>query len=128
MIKFEEYFVSNSDGKSNCIIRSFCKMFNKEYDEVFDELVDIANKLNYDSYAEIEVFEKYLEDRSFLPIDDYKDTQIKDLSLDNSKYIIFCYDKKDWYHMVPIIDNTLYDKTEESLDLYVITVYKDTAK
>ena len=128
MIKFEEYFVSNSDGKSNCIIRSFCKMFNKEYDEVFDELVDIANKLNYDSYAEIEVFEKYLEDRSFLPIDDYKDTQIKDLSLDNSKYIIFCYDKKDWYHMVPIIDNTLYDKTGESLDLYVITVYKDTAK
>ena len=128
MIKFEEYFVSNSDGKSNCIIRSFCKMFNKEYDEVFDELVDIANKLNYDSYAEIEVFEKYLEDRSFLPIDDYKGTQIKDLSLDNSKYIIFCYDKKDWYHMVPIIDNTLYDKTEESLDLYVITVYKYTAK
>ena len=128
MIKFEEYFVSNSDGKSNCIIRSFCKMFNKEYDEVFDELVDIANKLNYDSYAEIEVFEKYLEDRSFLPIDDYKGTKIKDLSLDNSKYIIFCYDKKDWYHMVPIIDNTLYDKTGESLDLYVITVYKDTAK
>ena len=128
MIKFEEYFVSNSDGKSNCIIRSFCKMFNKEYDEVFDELVDIANKLNYDSYAEIEVFEKYLEDRSFLPIDDYKGTKIKDLSLDNSKYIIFCYDKKDWYHMVPIIDNTLYDKTEESLDLYVITVYKNTAK
>ena len=128
MIKFEEYFVSNSDGKSNCIIRSFCKMFNKEYDEVFDELVDIANKLNYDSYAEIEVFEKYLEDRKFLPIDNYKDTQIKDLSLDNSKYIIFCYDKKDWYHMVPIIDNTLYDKTEESLDLYVITVYKNTAK
>ena len=128
MIKFEEYFVSNSDGQSNCIIRSFCKMFNKEYDEVFDELVDIANKLNYDSYAEIEVFEKYLEDRKFLPIDNYKDTQIKDLSLDNSKYIIFCYDKKDWYHMVPIIDNTLYDKTEESLDLYVITVYKNTAK
>ena len=63
MIKYEEYFISNKDGKSNCVIRTFCKLFNK-----------------------------------------------------------------DWYHMVPIIDNVLYDKTNDSLELYVISLYKITAK
>ena len=128
MIKYKKYFISNNEGKSNCVFRSFCKMFNKDYDEVFNELVSISQLLNCDNFNDIEVFEEYLKRHSFLPIDDYKDKIIKDLSLDNSNYIVFCYDKKDWYHMVPIIDNVLYDKDDKSLNAYVITVYKDTAK
>ena len=33
-------------------------------------------------------------------------------------------DKKDFYHMVTIIDNVLYDKDDRSLDLYVLNIYK----
>ena len=125
MIKYKKYFISNGEGKSNCIVRSFCKMFKKDYDEVFNELVSISQLLNCDNFNDIKVFEEYLKKHNFLPIDDYKDIIIKDLSLDNSNYIVFCYDKKDWYHMVPIINNVLYDKDDKSLNAYVITVYKE---
>ena len=54
-----------------------------------------------------------------------KEIKIKDLELDSGNYIVFCYDKKDYYHMITIIDNTIYDKTDECLDLYVIKVYKE---
>ena len=126
-MKFNEYYITDANGKSNCVIRSFCKIYNKEYNDVSDELVSISEELKC-NFNDIETFEEYMNRRNTKKIDYGTDLVIKDLSLDDNKYIIFCYDKKDWYHMVPIIDNTLYDKTEESLDLYVITVYKNTAK
>ncbi len=43
-MKYENYNISGSNGKSNCVIRSFCKLYNKEYDDVFNELVDIAKE------------------------------------------------------------------------------------
>jgi hypothetical protein len=58
-------------------------------------------------------------------IDYGKDIEVKDLNLDNGKYLVFCWDKKDFYHMVSIIDNVLYDKDDSSLNLYVIKLYKD---
>ena len=40
-------------------------------------------------------------------------------------YILeYLMDKKEYYHMVPIINNTLYDKDNESLNLYIISIYK----
>ena len=52
-----------------------------------------------------------------------KGEKVKDLKLDNNSYIVFCYNKKDWYHMIPIIDNTIYDKSNECLELEVIKIY-----
>ena len=46
------------------------------------------------------------------------------IKLDNGKYAVFCYDKKDIYHMLPIINDIIYDKTKENLNLYTITIYK----
>ena len=77
------------------------------------------------SFNDIEVFEEYMKRRNTLAINYGKDLKIKDLSLDNSTYIILCWDKKDFYHMITIINNTLYDRTDESLELYVITIYKE---
>ena len=45
-MEFNEFFVSNSEGKSNCVIRSLCKIYNEEYDNVFNELCSIAKELN----------------------------------------------------------------------------------
>ena len=122
-MEYKEYYITDKEGKSNCIIRSCCKLFNKGYDEVFNELMAVAKELGYEFYAEIEVFEKYLADHQMIK-QDYKDMKIKDLKLDKGEYAIFCWDKKDFYHMVAIIDNVLYDRTPESFDLDVITVYK----
>ena len=123
-MKYSEYFISNKEGKSNCVIRSFCKLYNQEYDVVFNELVELAHELNHNSFNDVEVFEEYMRRHNTIEIES-KETKIKDLELDSGNYIVFCYDKKDYYHMITIIDNTIYDKTDECLDLYVIKVYKE---
>ena len=123
-MKYEYYYVEDKNKKTNCIIRTFCKLFNKEYDAVKQELINIAKELNYETYAEIEVFEKYLNDKNYIKLE-HKEEQIKNLKLENGKYAIFCYDKKDYYHMLAIINNTVYDKIEDNLNLYTITIYKE---
>ena len=32
-IKYQKYYICNKEGHSNCVIRSFCKLYNKEYDK-----------------------------------------------------------------------------------------------
>ena len=123
-MKYSEYFISNKEGKSNCVIRSFCKLYNQEYDVVFNELVELAHELNHNSFNDVEVFEEYMRRHNTIEIES-KEIKIKDLELDSGNYIVFCYDKKDYYHMITNIDNTIYDKTDECLDLYVIKVYKE---
>lgn len=123
-MKYEYYYVEDENKKTNCIIRTFCKLFNKEYDVVKQELINIAKELNYETYAEIEVFEKYLNNNNYKKIE-HKEEQIKNLKLENGKYAVFCYDKKDYYHMLAIINNTVYDKKEDNLNLYTITIYKE---
>ena len=57
-------------------------------------------------------------------IDYGKDIKIKDLKLEDGNYIVFAFDKKDWYHIVNIENNVLYDRANDSLELYVISIYK----
>ena len=124
-MKFNEFYVCNNEGKSNCVIRSLCKVFSDEYNNIYNELCSIAKELNCESFNDIEVFETYMNRRNTNSIDYGKDLKIKDLNLENGKYLVFCWDRKDFYHMVSIIDNVLYDKDDRSLELYTITVYKE---
>ena len=123
-MKFNRFFISNKEGKSNCVIRSLCKIYKKDYDTVYNELCNIAKELNCSLFNDIPVFETYMKRNNTNAIEDKKNIKIKDLNLANGNYIIFCWDKQDFYHMVAIIDNTLYDKDNKSLDLFTITIYK----
>ena len=123
-MEVKEYFVADSEGKSNCIVRSFCKLFNKEYEVVRDELQELADKLCYESFTEVEVFETYLTEHHMPSIDYGWDVKIKDLKLDEGEYAIFCWDKKEFYHMICVIDNVIYDKNDKCLDLYAVAIYK----
>jgi hypothetical protein len=123
-MRFNEYYITNKDGKSNCVIRSFCKLFNEDYEDVYNGLCDIANEINCDSFNDVEVFENYMKRHNTFPIEYGKDIKIKNLNLDNGSYIIFCWDKNDFYHMVSVIDDVLYDRTNESLELDTIKIYK----
>ncbi len=123
-MKYKKYYIENSHGKSNCVIRSLCKVLNRDFDFIYDELCNIQKELNCDSFNDIEVFETYMKRNSINKIEYGKDIKIKDLKLDNGTYIIFCSDKKDFYHMVAVIDNILYDKNNNSLELYTISIYK----
>ena len=123
-MRFEEYYITDKDGNSNCLIRSLCRIYNKKYEEVFNELCSLAKELKYESFNDIEVFEAYMKKHNTFKIDYGKDKKIKELDLNNGNYIVFCYDKKDWYHIVNIENNVLYDKENDSLELYVISIYK----
>lgn len=123
-MNFKEFYITNNEGKSNCVVRSFCKMYNKEYDDVYNELCSLAKKLNCNSFNDILVFEEFMKKNNTIKINYENDVKIKELNLDNENYIVFCWDKNEYYHMVPIINNTLYDKNNESLDLYIINIYK----
>lgn len=121
---FKEFYISDKSGKSNCVIRSLCKILNEKYDKVFNDLCEVAKELNCSSFNDIPVFEKYMEDNNIFKTDFDKDIMIKDLSLDDNSYIVFCWDKKDYYHMIPIISNVIYDKNSDCLDLYVLSIYR----
>lgn len=121
---FKEFYITDENGKSNCVIRSLCKILNKEYNDVYNDLCKIAEDLKCDSFNDIPVFEKYMEDNNIFKINHDEDIKVKDLKIDNGSYIVFCYDKKEFYHMISIIDNDIYDKNFDFMDLYVISVYK----
>ena len=121
---FKEFYISDNDGKSNCVVRSLCKILNKEYEDVYNGLCEISKELKRSSFNDIEVFEKYIEKNNIIKINRDEDIKVKDLKIDNGSYIVFCYDKKEFYHMISIIDNVIYDKNSDCMDLYVISVYR----
>ena len=126
-MKYIEYNLTDDNGKSNCVIRTFSKIFNKSYKEILNDLIDTAKELGCESFNDIPVFEKYMEENGITKETVEGDIKVKDLTLDEGTYVVFCYDKKDFYHMIPIIDNTVYDKHDDSLDLYVISLYKENS-
>jgi len=121
-MKFVEF--NPVDEKGNCILRSLTKILNKDYYKVKEEILNLAKELGYNDYREETVFETYLKLNNINEIKLENNTKIKDLDL-QGKYAIFCWDKKDFYHMVTVIDNVLYDKNSDSLELYVIKIYKE---
>jgi hypothetical protein len=121
---FKEFYISDKTGKSNCVIRSLCKILNRQYDDVYTGLCKVAEKLKCSSYNDILVFETYMENNSIFKINCEEDIKVKDLKVDNGSYVVFCYDKKDFYHMVPIIDNVIYDRNMDCMNLYVISIYR----
>ena len=42
---FKEFYISDKSGKSNCVIRSLCKILNEKYDKVFNDLCEVAKEL-----------------------------------------------------------------------------------
>lgn len=123
-MKFSKFYVEDKNGRTNCVIRSFCKLYGGTYEDVINELLSIKEEINAESFNDIEVFEEYMRRRDTDKIEYGKDTRIKDLNIDNGNYIVFCWDKNIFYHMVTIMDNTLYDRDDTSSNLYAITVYK----
>lgn len=119
-MKFIEYNPVNEKG--TCVLRTFTKLFNKDYKKIKEELITLANSLNYESYNEIEVFEKYLSDNNYIKIDG-DNTLVSNLNLESGKYAVFAF-KDAWYHMFPIIDNNIYDINDKCLELNVISIYK----
>ena len=87
-MKYQKYFIESSNGYSNCVIRSFCKLYGKSYDEVYAELLELTKELKADNYNDIIVFETYMQRHNTFKIESLK-TKVKELNLDNGNYIVF---------------------------------------
>ncbi len=123
VLKYEMY---NPDEKCNCVVRALSKMLEKNVINVKDELINLATEMNHIDYTDVEVFEKYMELNNIIKEkNDLKDVQIKDINFSDGKYIVFCWNKDNFYHLVSIIDNVIYDKKEDTLNLYPISIYKE---
>lgn len=120
-MKYEYYNPSLERG--GCISRAISKALNINYSDVKNDLIKLSIKLKKDDYHDIEVFDAYLKKNGFKKISVKKDELVKNLSLDNGTYIVFCY-QDDFYYMTCIMDNTLYDNKKDSFNLKTITLYK----
>lgn len=121
-MKFQEYTI---DGE-NCVIRSLSKILNKDHIDVKKDLISIRDELNCSNYNDVEVFETYMQKNDIIEIYNNFEDKIENLKLEKGKYIVFCWDNKDFYHMTTIIDNVIYDKNNKVLDLYVIKIYRES--
>lgn len=120
-MKYEYY--NPVDEKGSCIQRSISKILNKDYEETKKELIELSKSLGYNDYHEIEVFETYLKKHNIIELSqDFKCT-IEDLKIEPGNYIIFG-NKEEWYHMVCLINNTIYDKNENYKEINIIKIYK----
>ena len=52
-MEFEKFNICDSNGNSNCVIRSFCKLFNKDYNDMKNELISLTKKANANNYNDI---------------------------------------------------------------------------
>lgn len=100
------------------------KYWKKEYDDIYSDLCNIDDDLKNDLSNDVHVFEKYMEDNNIFKIICEEGMKVKNIIIDNSSYIVFCFDKKVYYHMIPILNNTIYDKSSGCLNLYVKLVYR----
>ncbi len=107
------------DEKGGCIVRSISKALNKDYLDIKNDLININN-----NYKNEKVFEEYLFKNNFIINNNYNNKLIKDISLEGLN-IVLAY-KDDWYHMMCVIDNTIYDKKnyDDIKDLRIIKIYK----
>ena len=110
------------DEKGGCVYRSISKALNKDYNKVKEDITIIENK--YDCKNVQKIFEEYLFSNGFIYSDDDNNKNIFDTNYDGINIVYTCMD--DWFHLVCIIDNVIYDKKslDELKDLKITRVYK----
>jgi hypothetical protein len=120
-MKYEHY--NPVDEKGGCVSRAISKLLNKDYNQVKEELISLAQSLGYEDYREIEVFETYLKNNDVIELNQEFNCTTNELNFEKGKYIIFG-NKDEWYHMVCLIDNIFYDKNDRYQEIKVIKVYE----
>ncbi len=108
-------YYNSKDEKGTCVIRSISKALNKDYTVVKKDL-----GINYNDDF---IFESYLFKNGFIADDRLKDELLKNVNLKGVNIVLAHLN--DWYHMMCVIDNVIYDKKSfnELKDMKIIRVY-----
>lgn len=118
-----EYY-NPSEDKQSCVVRTMTKLTGKDYPVVKNELKELADKLGFDTYNTPDVFEIFMENYKIHKVESFENLKLKDLKLENGTYCLFCSNKAGFNHLIPVIDNVIYDRRNDSLDLFVLSIYK----
>lgn len=121
-MEFEYYNPSNE--KRSCVVRTMTKLTGKGYDTVKNELTELAQKMNCDSYNNEDVFGRYMEEHGISKMQEQGDITVGELEPEKGIYCVFCTDRRGFFHLLPVVDNVIYDRRDDSRGLYVIAVYK----
>ena len=116
-MKFEYY--NPSDESGSCVVRTMTKLTGKAYDIVKTELTALAKRLSCETYN---VFGQYMADHDIYKIKECNNTTVGELN--DGIYCIYSTNHNGFFHLIPVIDNVIYDRRNDSLQLYVIAIYK----
>ena len=131
-----EYFEPNemvkrkSDVRIDCVIRAMCKVFNKKWLEVFDELVVIARKLQEMPNAKI-VWKEYLKEKNctYVPIKVKKGSKRPTVKSFAQNHKEGTYVLSVAHHVVAVKDGKYYDSWDSgSCSLYSYWIVKGNQK
>ncbi len=121
-MEFEYY--NPSDESRSCVVRTMTKLTGKVYSTVKAELTALAQELGYETYNDEAVFGQYMAEHGIYKIQEYVDTNVGELELKDGSYCVYSTNHKGFFHLIPVVDNVIYDRRNDSLELYVIAVYK----
>ena len=124
LIDMEFIYYNPSDEHRSCVVRTMTKLTGKPYPEVKEALAALASEMGFAEWNEQAVFEKYLTAHHFHKLDSFSGMQVKALPLQTGTYCVFCTNRADFYHLLPVIDGVIYDRRDDSRELYVIAAYQ----
>lgn len=121
-MRFEHF--DPTDESFSCVARTMTKLTGKEYTAVRAELTELARSMGLATYNDEAVFERYMAGLGMKRQDGHKAEKVGGLDLPEGTYCIFCTDRKGFCHLMPVIDNVIYDRKDTYRDLYVAAVYR----
>ena len=122
-LSFEQY--DPSEDKQNCVVRAMAKLTGKDYPTVKKEMTALAERSGFETFNDQSVFEEYMSQNGIYKERDYNNnTQLRDLDLSDGSYCVLMTNRISFFHVLPVVDNVIYDRRNNSLSLYVLSTYK----
>lgn len=126
MLRFMYY---NPSGESrSCVVRTMTRLTGKPYETVKAELTALAAEMEYPEYNEPDVFEAYMAQHGIAKCIDDCGLRVKELKLERGSYCVFCTDHEGFFHLMPVQDGVIYDRRDDSQELFVLAVYRQMKK
>ena len=84
----------------------------------------LAQELGCGTYNDEAVFERYMESHGISKLKEYDEIKVGALELKGGVYCVHCTNREGFHHLLPVVDNVIYDRRDDSRELYVVAVYK----